>query len=226
MEALTRIVIADDHPAVCVGVRNMLTEDEGFTVVGEASDGDEAIAETLELKPDILLLDVAMPRLPGLEAMRAIMKSSPNARIILLTGAITSEQIVEALHMGARGIVLKDALAEDVKTAIHTVISGDYWIGGKRVVDLACTLYELMQQSLPPLQRQYGLTPREMEVLGCIVEGGTNRDIARKLAVSEETVKRHLANIFDKTGISTRLELALFGISHHVTWPPLADDST
>ena len=106
MERPIRIVLADDHPVVRVGVRNMLTQHAGFEVVGEADDGDEAITQTLELKPDILLLDVAMPRLPGLEAMRAIMSGSPTVKILLLTSTITTQQIIAALHIGARGIVL------------------------------------------------------------------------------------------------------------------------
>ncbi len=219
MEALTRIVLADDHPVVRIGVRNMLTNEEGFDVVGEAEDGDEAITQTLELLPDILLLDVAMPRLPGLEAMRAIMKGSPSVKILLLTSTITTQQIIEALHIGARGIVLKDALAGHLKTAIRTVTAGDYWIGGKRVVNLMAALHDLMQQATPPQPKTYGLTPRELEVVGCIVEGCSNRDIAKQFTLSEETVKRHLSNIFDKTGVSTRLELALFAIAHHLVTP-------
>ena len=124
--------------------------EEGFDVVGEADDGDEAITQTLDLQPDILLLDVAMPRLPGLEAMRAIMKGSPTVKILLLTSTITTQQIIEALHIGARGIVLKDALAGHLKTAIRTVCAGDYWIGGKRVVNLVSALHDLMQQAAPP----------------------------------------------------------------------------
>ncbi len=220
MEHPIRIVLADDHPVVRIGVRNMLTQHAGFEVVGEADDGDEAITQTLELKPDILLLDVAMPRLPGLEAMRAIMSGSPTVKILLLTSTITTQQIIEALHIGARGIVLKDALAGALQTAIQTVIAGDYWIGGKRVVNLVSALHELMQQAAAPPHRSYGLTPREIEVVGCIVEGCSNRDIAKQFTLSEETVKRHLSNIFDKTGVSTRLELALFAIAHHLVTPP------
>ena len=197
----------------------MLTVEEGFEVIGEASDGDEAITATLELAPDILLLDVQMPRLPGLEAMRAIMNGQPTVKILLLTSTISSQQIIEALHIGARGIVLKDALAGHLQTAIRTVYAGDYWIGGKRVVNLMAALHDLMQQATPPQQKTYGLTPRELEVVGCIVEGCSNRDIAKQFTLSEETVKRHLSNIFDKTGVSTRLELALFAIAHHLVTP-------
>lgn len=216
-----RIVIADDHPVVRIGVRNMLQADRGLDVVGESNDGDEAITQTLELLPDILLLDLAMPRLPGLEAMRAIMNGSPSVKIILLTATITTQQIIEALQIGARGIVLKDALAGDLNTAIRAVVGGDYWIGGRRVVNLVGALHELMQQAAVPERKTYGLTPREMEVVGCIVEGCSNRDIAKQFGLSEETVKRHLSNIFDKTGVSTRLELAMFAIAHHLVTPDM-----
>jgi two-component system nitrate/nitrite response regulator NarL len=211
-----RIVIADDHPVVRIGVKNMLQSDPGLEVLGEASDGDEAITAALELLPDILLLDLQMPRLPGLEAMRAIMSGSPTVKILLLTSTITSQQIIEALQVGARGIVLKDALADDLTTAIRAVSSGLYWIGGKRVFNLLRALHELMQQAAVPERKTYGLTPRELDFVGCIVEGCTNRDIARQFNIGEETVKRHLSKVFDKTGVSTRLELALFAIAHQV----------
>jgi DNA-binding NarL/FixJ family response regulator len=198
--------LADDHPVVRIGVRNMLGEQDGFEVVGEASDGDEAVAQTLKLQPDILLLDVQMPRLPGIEAMRTIMTGTPTVKILLLTSTITTQQIIEALQIGARGIVLKDALAGHLQTAIRTVISGDYWIGGKR------------EAAVPP-RKTFGLTPRELEMVGAIVDGCSNRDIARQFGLSEETVKRHLSNVFDKTGVSTRLELALFAIAHHLVTP-------
>jgi DNA-binding NarL/FixJ family response regulator len=197
----------------------MLSPEEGFEVIGEASDGDEAITQTLELQPDILLLDVQMPRLPGLEAMRAIMSGAATAKILLLTSTITTQQIIEALQIGARGIVHKDALASHLQTAIRTVFNGDYWIGGKRVVNLVSALHDLMEQAAVPQHKTYGLTPRELEVVGCIVEGCSNRDIAKQFTLSEETVKRHLSNIFDKTGVSTRLELALFSIAHHLVTP-------
>ena len=219
MERSIRIVLADDHPVVRIGVRNMLTKNDGFDVVGDATDGDEAITQTLELQPDVLLLDVAMPRLPGLEAMRAIMTGMPTVKIILLTSTISTQQVIEALHIGARGIVLKDALADHLQTAIKTVSGGDYWIGGKRVINLVSALHDLMQQAQVPQRKTYGLTPRELEVVGAIVEGCSNRDIAKQFNLSEETVKRHLSNIFDKTGVSTRLELALFAIAHHLVEP-------
>src|SRR5450432_57299 len=109
MPKTLRVLLADDHPVVRIGVRNMLKADLSVQFVGEASDGDEAVIQSLELLPDILLLDPFMPRLPGLEAMKTIVSNAPSVKIILLTGAITPQQIIEALQVGARGIVLKDA---------------------------------------------------------------------------------------------------------------------
>ncbi len=210
-----RIVVADDHPVVRFGVKNILTSDIGFTVVGEAEDGDVAITETLDKEPDILLLDLQMPRLPGLEAMRAIMSRSPRVKIVLLTSTISTQQVIEALQIGARGIVLKDAVSGELSEALRAVISGDYWINGQRVVNLLKALHDLMQKAAAvPEKKTYGLTPRELEVVTCIVEGCSNKDIAKQFTISEETVKRHLSNVFDKTGVSTRLELALFAIAH------------
>jgi two-component system, NarL family, nitrate/nitrite response regulator NarL len=214
-----RVLLVDDHPVVRIGLRNMIEADSSVEFIGEASNGEEAILKTLDLLPDILLLDLNMPRLPGLEAMKAILSGAPSVKIILLTGTISTQQIIEGLQVGARGIVLKDALTDHLAAAIHAVASGDYWIGGKRVANLVGALHDLAQQAASPARKTFGLTPRELDVVGCIVEGCSNRDIAKQFGLSEETVKRHLSNIFDKTGVSTRLELALFSIAHHVVVP-------
>ena len=210
-----RILVADDHPVVRFGVKNMLMSEPGFSVVGDAEDGDDAITQTMELEPDILLLDLHMPRLPGLEAMRAIMSKAPRVKIVLLTGTISTQQIIEALQLGARGIVLKDSVSSQLAESLRAVLAGDYWIGGERVGNLVQALSGLMQQAAAvPERKTFGLTPRELAVVHSIVEGCSNKAIAQEFVISEETVKRHLSNIFDKTGVSTRLELALFAIAH------------
>jgi DNA-binding NarL/FixJ family response regulator len=210
-------VVADDHPVIRFGVKTMLMNEPGLEVVGEAESGDDAITQTLELEPDILLLDLLMPGLPGLEAMHAIIAKSPRVKVVLLTSTISPQQVIEALQIGARGIILKNSVADDLPKALGVVVSGDYWVGGKRVANLLKALHELMATAAAASERKtFGLTPRELEVVTCIVEGCTNRDIAKQYSISEETVKRHLSNVFDKTGVSTRLELALFAIAHKV----------
>jgi two-component system, NarL family, nitrate/nitrite response regulator NarL len=211
-----RVLIADDHPVVRLGIRNMLITDDAFKVVGEASDGKQAIARTLALLPNILLLDLSMPHMPGMEALHAIMADTPQVKVVLLTASITPQQIVEALQIGARGVVTKDAIANNLRMALCAVFEGDYWIHDKRVFNLVGALRQLISQAVVPHRKTFGLTQRELEIVGCIVEGCANRDIAKQHNISQETVKRHLANIFGKVEVSTRLELALFALAHQL----------
>jgi DNA-binding NarL/FixJ family response regulator/HPt (histidine-containing phosphotransfer) domain-containing protein len=211
-----RILIADDHPVVRFGVRRMLQGHAQFMVVGEAADGKEAIHEMREMHPDILLLDLNMPLLPGLETLRELTTSQVPTKTILLTSAISQRQVLEALQLGARGVVLKDAMAVDLASCISAVMSGQYWLGSKPVNNLVQVLNDLMEEIKQPPQNTFGLTARELEVVTYIAQGNTNKDIARECKIAEETVKRHLKNIFDKVGVWNRLELALFAINNHL----------
>lgn len=210
-----RILIADDHPIFRDGLRRLLEAEPDLSVAGEASDGDEAVTLTRQLLPDILLLDLAMPRTPGMEALEELSKTTAPVRTILLTAAVERTQIVEALQLGARGVVMKESATQVLLKAIRSVMQGDYWVGRESVSDLVKTLRDL-SPSAPkdPLKNQFGLTPREHEIISAIVTGYNNRDIAQKFAISEQTVKHHLTNIFDKLGVSSRLELALFAVNH------------
>ncbi len=215
-----RILLADQHPVVRIGVENLLQDADGIEVVGEAGDGDETITKTHALHPDILLLDLNIPKMPDEEAMRALGSRSPETRLILLTSSVSNQEALAALQLDARGIVAKDALTDHLIPAIRAVSSGRYWIWHRRASSLVDTLSTLAQSTPPPPQsKSYSLTPRELEVVGCIVAGCSNRDIAQQFQLSEETVKRHLSNIFEKTGVSTRLELALFAIERQLVAP-------
>src|SRR5579864_732703 len=213
-----RLVIADDHPIFRDGLRRLLEAEqkEEFKVIGEASDGAEAVKLAKQLKPDILLLDLAMPKHPGLEALRELSQpaNATPVRVILLTAAAEKSQIVEALQLGARGVVLKDSATQLLLKAIQTVMSGEYWVGRESVSNLVQYLRTLMQSSHDEArQKKFGLTPRELEIVSAVVAGYSNKEIAEYFKISEDTVKHHLSNIFDKLGVSTRLELALFAVN-------------
>jgi len=214
-----RVLLAHDHPVMRIGVSNLLQSDPAVDIVGEADSGDEAIARALELDPDILLLDSTMSKFPGLEEMFSLLGNSSRVKIILLTTNITTAGMVEALQLGVRGIVLKDAITEQLIPAIRSVATGHYWVTGRRAVKLVDALRGMVVETAPVELTNYGLTPREFDVIRCIVEGFSNRDIAQQFQLSEETVKRHLSNIFDKTGVTTRLELALFAIQRQLVVP-------
>lgn len=209
------ILIADDHPIFRDGLRRLLESERGFKVVGEACDGVEAVDFVRRLKPEILLLDLAMPRRHGLEALREISNTHTGPlRVILLTAAAEREQIVEALQLGARGVVLKDCGTEILMKSIRSVLAGEYWVGREPVSNLMQYLRGLMDSSTKiSRQRRFGLTPRELDIVSAVVAGYANKEIAEYFKISEDTVKHHLSNIFDKTGVSTRLELALFAVN-------------
>jgi len=208
-------VIADDHPIFRDGLRRLLEAEPGLKVIGEASDGSDAVKLARQLKPDVMLLDLAMPRQPGLEALRDLSTGGANGvKVILLTAAAEKHQIVEALQLGARGVVLKDSATQLLLKSIHTVMAGEYWVGREAVSNLVQYLRMQMQASNEESrQKKFGLTPRELEIVSAVVAGYSNKEIAEYFKISEDTVKHHLSNIFDKLGVSTRLELALFAVN-------------
>jgi two-component system nitrate/nitrite response regulator NarL len=210
-----KVLIADDHPVVRIGLRNMLRSDPQMKVVAEAKDGVEALNMVRTLRPDILLLDLAMPKMPGMEALRELGDATPT-RTILLTGHVDKRQILEALQLGARGVVLKDAVVEHLSAGIRAVMQGQYWLEGRPVQNLVQVLRDLAAQTTPPPRKTFGLTARELQVVTLITEGSTNKHIAQTFGISEETVKRHLTNIFNKLGVGNRLELALFALNHNL----------
>ncbi len=219
-----RVLIADDHPVVRIGLRNMLQADPQMKIVAEAKDGVEALHMVRTLRPEILLLDLAMPKMPGMDALRELTSDNAATRTIVLTAQVEKRQILEALQLGARGVLLKDAAAAHLTACIRAVMQGQYWLEGRPVQNLVQVLRDLTAQTAPPPRKTFGLTPRELEVVTLITEGSTNKHIAETFGISEETVKRHLTNIFNKIGVGNRLELALFALNHHLLPPEAQSD--
>jgi len=216
------VVLADDECMFRSSLRHLLTAPPtvindvygvevgaGFQVVGEAGSGEETIAVVKAAKPDLLLLDLSMPRMSGLDALAELATHGSTTHTILLAGAIERPHLLTAVQLGVRGLVIKDSPTERLFEAIVAVISGRFWLGQTLVSDLIELVRALSQGPAPGAKPRLSLTPREREVLGLVVAGHTNREIATTCSVSEETVKHHLTRMFDKVGASNRLELAM-----------------
>ena len=208
----TRIVIADDHPLLRHGVARLLQQERDFEVVGEAGNGEEALTLSASLRPDILLLDLAMPPAGGIDVLRRLDKRKGDVRPIVLTAAIQQDEVVNVLRAGARGIVLKDAPSPVLLKSIRAVLDGQYWLGREVLADIGRITEPAAPAASAP--KNFGLTSRQLEVAAQVAAGRSNKEIATRLSVSEETVKHHLTHIFERLGISNRVELAVFAANH------------
>jgi DNA-binding NarL/FixJ family response regulator len=208
--ANVRTLVADDHDLFRRGLVRVLRE-EGIDIVGEASSGRAAVRLTAELRPEVVLMDLGMPGIGGLEATRSIIESGSSSRVVILTIADDDESVIEALVAGAVGYVLKDESLEKMVAAVHAAASGDVVIpprvGNEVLRRLRVT--ETSERSDDP-ERE--LSERELEVLRLIVEGRDNAAIAAELFISPNTVKNHLANIFEKLGVANRLQASVLAL--------------
>ena len=202
-----RVLLVDDHAVVREGLRAFLELQEGIEVVGEAADGEEAVAVATSLRPDVILMDLVMPRLDGVAAMRSLRESVPDARVIVLTSFLDDDKLLPALRSGAAGYLLKNAAPQELVRAVRAAYAGEALLDPVVAARLVETLAADGEED--PLDR---LTPREREVLVLIGRGFPNKRIARELDVSEKTVKTHVGHVLAKLGVTDRTQAAVFAV--------------
>ena len=205
------ILIVDDQRLVREGIKSLLNIQEGICVIGTATNGQEAVEETLANHPDVILMDIRMPVLDGIEATRQIIKKLPNTKVLMLTTFDDEEYIVKSLQAGASGYLLKDIPAEDLAQAVRLTYSGlfqfDPSVAGKLIGQLNSKESKKAEPDQEIISR---LTQREMEVLKLIATGATNKEIAETLVISEGTVKNHVSNLLNQLGLRDRIQAAIF----------------
>ncbi|MFP5256718.1 MAG: response regulator [Acidimicrobiia bacterium] len=208
-----RVLICDDHALFRRGLTMVLESEEGIEVVGEAEDGTEAVAKAEELAPDVVLMDVRMPRVSGIEATSTIAERVPTTKILMLTVSDEEDDLYDAIKAGATGYLLKEISIEEVASAIRAVVSGQSLISPSMASKLLTEFTNLSKraderQSVPTPR----LTERELEVLKLVAQGLTNRDIAGELYISENTVKNHVRNILEKLHLHSRMEAVVYAV--------------
>jgi len=207
-----KVMIADDHSMVREGIMNLLELDENLDVVGFAKDGVECIKKLAELNPDVLLLDINMPNMNGIEVLQELRSRRLQVKVIMLTIHNEGEYILKAVDIGCAGYVLKDSDSNMLKKAIYTVHSGETFIQPDLIPILNARLMKKEQED----EQLDKLTKREIEVLILLSEGLFNKEIAYKLDISERTVKNHISNIFKKINVSDRTQAAVFAIKNNL----------
>jgi two-component system, NarL family, response regulator LiaR len=212
-----RVLIVDDHAVVREGLRAFLELQEGIEVADEAADGNEAIAAAARLRPDVILMDLVMPELDGVAAMRLLRERVPEARVIVLTSFLDDDKLLPALRSGAAGYLLKNADPAEVARAVRAAHAGEALIDPVVAARLVETLAADGMEE--PLDR---LTPREREVLVLIGRGFPNKRIARELDVSEKTVKTHVGHVLAKLGVTDRTQAAVFAVRSGLVGVPAA----
>jgi NarL family two-component system response regulator LiaR len=202
-----RVLIVDDHAVVREGLRTFLELQDGLEVVGEAGDGDEAVGLAERLRPDVVLMDLVMPKLDGVEAMRELRQRVPGARVIVLTSFLDDDRLLPALRAGAAGYLLKNVQPQELARAVRAAD------GGEALIDpaVAARLVEALADGRAD-DHPERLTPREREVLGLIGRGFSNKRIALELGVAEKTVKTHVSHLLAKLGVADRTQAALYAV--------------
>lgn len=199
-----RLVLADDHPLILNALENLFRLEPDFAIVARCQDGQETLQAVLRSQPDILVLDIRMPRVDGLMVLRELQTRRLPTRVVLLTAALEDEEVLEAIRLGVRGVVLKEMAPQLLIQCIRQVHAGEQWLE-RHTMNRA--LDTLLRRETRRSELQGKLTPRELDIVRMIVSGLRNKEIAKKLWISEGTVKIHLHNIYEKLEITSRLEL-------------------
>jgi DNA-binding NarL/FixJ family response regulator len=208
-----RVLIADDHAVVREGLRTFLDLQDGIEVVGEAADGGEAIGEAERLQPDVILIDLVMPHLDGVQAMRELRDRVPGARTVVLTSFLDDEHLLPAMRAGAAGYLLKNVQPQELARAVRAAVAGEVLIDPAVAARLVDTLEDGRDD------RVEQLTPREREVLVLIGRGFANKRIADELGIAEKTVKVHVSHVLAKLGVADRTQAALFAVREGLVGP-------
>jgi DNA-binding NarL/FixJ family response regulator len=219
-----RIVVADDHPIFRDGLCKLLALEEDFEVVAQAQDGRQVLEVLQQSEPDILLLDLKMPGLDGLATLQRLQAARNKTRVIVLTASDDKNEFVQAMKLGTSGIVLKQTATELLIKSIRKVHAGEIWLDSHTTAAVIRTFVAAEEAPAPqgipqPASRERERSPlsqREREIVALVAQGFKNKEMAEKMFISEQTVKNHLHNIFDKLGVSDRLELALYAIHNNL----------
>jgi two-component system, NarL family, response regulator LiaR len=212
-ESPIRVLVVDDHPIVLKGTRALLEEIDDIEVVGEANNGQVAIEENNKLQPDVILMDLIMPEMDGIEAIRLITTDQPNAKILVLTSFITDDKVFPAIKSGALGYLLKDSDPEDLVKAIRQVYRGEPSLHPS----IARKMLRELGRSTPEKPVPESLTDRETQVLGLLAKGADNQEIADKLVIAEVTVRTHISRILSKFHLANRVQATLYALREGLT---------
>ena len=205
---VARVLIADDQTLFRTGLARLLDEDSRVEVVGQAADGAEAVALALKLKPDVILMDLKMPNVDGIEATRQLVAADPAVNVLILTTFEADNYVIQALKAGARGYVLKDSLASAIVSSIVAVMAGERVMASA----VANRVLEMLTGTTTPKEFYDGLTVREIEILKLVANGMANKQIAFRLKISEKTVRNHVSNMYEKLGIYDRAQAVLYAV--------------
>ena len=207
-----KVALVDDHTLFREGIKKILSLEPDIEIVGEAIDGDEVVLLLNHCRPDVLLLDIKMEKINGLQVLPQIVGQYPQLRVIVLTAQINQAESVKAIKDGARGIILKHAASEFLIKGIRKVLEGELWADTSTMTRVVESLSQKYRGERDSEKDRKELSPREKEVVSLVASGSRNKEIANKLFISEQTVKTHLSNIFQKLELNDRLELALYAM--------------